>query len=203
MTLTDINRGKWLKHLEIKNGHVFSYVMNNYWMTNYKAAQGGDFSFRYYITSGKELAREGLSRFDADTRAPVFAYALLSTYAAPVTGEGKPLPAAQGSLMTLAAPNLEFVAFKQAEDGDGYILRLKEVAGRSGETEVSLPLLRIAEAYLCNGVEAVQHKLPSTQTSVRVPYSANRYVTVRLKAAGAVRRWPSAERRLPGLCSTR
>jgi alpha-mannosidase len=90
--------------------------------------------------------------------------------------------------MMVQAPNLEFVTFKLAEDGDGYILRLKEVAGRSGETEVSFPLLRIAEAYLCNGVEAVQHKLPATQTSVKVPYNANRYITVRLKAAGAVRR---------------
>lgn len=188
ITLTDINRGKWPRHLEIKNGYVFSYVMNNYWMTNYKAAQGGDFSFRYYITSGNELAREGLSRFDADTRTPVFAYALLSTYAAPVRGEGKPLPAAQGSLMTLQAPNLEFVTLKQAEDGDGYILRLKEVAGRSGEAEVSLPLLRIGEAYLCNGVEAVRHKLAFTPTSVRVPYRANRYITVRLKAGGTVHR---------------
>jgi hypothetical protein len=188
MTLTDINRGKWLKHLEIKNGHVFSYVMNNYWMTNYKAAQGGDFSFRYYITSGKGLTREGLSRFDAETRTPVFAYPLLSTPTVQVTGQGKPLNPTQGSLMMVQAPNLEFVTFKLAEDGDGYILRLKEVAGRSGETEVSFPLLRIAEAYLCNGVEAVQHKLPATQTSVKVPYNANRYITVRLKAAGAVRR---------------
>ncbi|MBZ5564968.1 MAG: hypothetical protein LAP13_21425 [Acidobacteriia bacterium] len=90
--------------------------------------------------------------------------------------------------MRLEAPNLEFVAFKQAEDGDGYILRLKEVAGRSGETEVGFPWLSIEEAYLCNGVEAVLHKLPSARTSVRVPYSANRYITVRLKAAGALQR---------------
>jgi len=187
ITLTDINRGKWPTHLEIKNGHVFSYVMNNYWFTNYKATQGGDLSFRYYITSANTLSREDLSRFDAGTRTPVIAYPLLSSFAAPVTREGRPLSAAQGSLMTVGAPNLEFVTFKQAEDGDGYILRLKEVAGRAGETEVSFPLLRIDKAYLCNGVEAVQHELSSTRTSVKVPYNANRYITVRLKAAGAVR----------------
>ena len=178
MTLTDINRGKWLKHLEIKNGHVFSYLMNNYWWTNYKAGQGGDFSFRYYITSGAELTREGLSRFDLDTRTPVFAYPFL----APPTlqSQGKILGPAHGSLMTLVAPDLEFVTLKQAEDGKGFILRLKEVAGRAGETEISFPLLRIDKAYLCNGVEAVLRDLPSTQTSVRVPYDRNRYITVRL-----------------------
>ncbi|MBZ5563627.1 MAG: hypothetical protein LAP13_14555 [Acidobacteriia bacterium] len=87
ITLTDINRGNWLKHLEIKNGHVFSYVMNNYWFTNYKAAQGGDFAFRYHVTSGSTLSREELSRFDADTRRPPFPFALLSTHVVPVTGK--------------------------------------------------------------------------------------------------------------------
>jgi alpha-mannosidase len=183
MTLTDIDRGRWLKHLEIKNGHVFSYVMNNYWWTNYKAVQGGDFSFRYYITSGEELTREGLSRFDVDTRTPVFAYPFLSPPT--LQPQGQIRGPNQGSLLTLEAPNLEFVTFKKAEDGKGYILRLKEVAGRTGEAEVSFPLLRIDKAYLCNGVEAVLRELQSTQTSVSVPYDANRYITVRLEAAGA------------------
>ncbi len=188
ITLADINRGKWLKHLDVKNGHVFSYAMNNYWFTNYKAGQGGDFSFRYHVTSGSPLSREDLSKFDVDTRRPPFPFALLSTHVVPVTGKGKPLPAAESSLMTSKSPNLEFVAFKQAEDGDGYILRLKEVAGRSGEAKVGFPWLRIEEAHLCNGVEVVLHKLLSDQTSVQIPYSANRYITVRLKATGAVRR---------------
>jgi len=85
----------------------------------------------------------------------------------------------------LEAPNLEFVTLKQAEDGKGYILRLREVAGRAEETEVRFPLLRIDKAYLCNGVEAVLRELPSRQTSVRIPHGANRYITVRLEAAGA------------------
>jgi hypothetical protein len=188
ITLTDINRGKWPTHLEIRNGHVFSYVMNNYWFTNYKAAQGGEFSFRYSITSGNPLDREELARFDADTRTPVFAYPLLSTFSASVGGKGRPLPAAAGSLMTLDAPNLQMVVLKAAEDGDGYILRFREVAGRSGEAKVSFAArLRIHEAYLCNGVEAVQRKLASTQDSATVPYGANQYVTVRLKGEGAIR----------------
>lgn len=40
-TLTDINRGLWLKHLDIRNGYLFSYVMNNYWFTNYRAEHSG------------------------------------------------------------------------------------------------------------------------------------------------------------------
>ncbi len=29
--------------------------MNNYWDTNYAAGQGGDFTFRYIVTSGRNL----------------------------------------------------------------------------------------------------------------------------------------------------
>jgi hypothetical protein len=47
----DINRGKWQKELPRNNGHIYAYVMNNYWFTNYLAGQGGDYSFRFSMTS--------------------------------------------------------------------------------------------------------------------------------------------------------
>ena len=40
--------------LDPHRGTIFSYVMNNYWHTNYVAGQGGDFTFRYVLTSGEE-----------------------------------------------------------------------------------------------------------------------------------------------------
>lgn len=47
----DINRGKWQTDDSAANGHLYAYVMNNYWYTNYLAGQGGDFTFRFAITS--------------------------------------------------------------------------------------------------------------------------------------------------------
>jgi len=38
---------------------------------------------------------------------------------------------------------------------------------------------------LSDGVEAVKGKLSSTANSIRLPYKANHYVTVRLKAEAA------------------
>ena len=182
ITLVDINRGKWPRHLEIKNGHVFSYALNNYWFTNYKAAQGGEFSFRFSITSDNRLSREQLASFDADIRTPVFAYPLLSSFSASVETKNRFLPAAAGSLMKLDASNLETVVLKAAENGEGYVLRLREVAGRAGESEVTFPTLNIREAFLSNGVEEPQRKLETTAHSIRVPYKPNQYITIRLSA---------------------
>ncbi len=185
--LTDINRGKWPAHLPITNGHVYSYVMHNYWFTNYRAEQGGTFKFRYSLTSGSSLSREALARFDADTRAPVLAYPFVSSFSAAVAKAGRPMPAAAGSFLGLDAANLQMVVLKEAEDGNGLILRLREIAGRAGEAELQLPTLRLKEAHLCNGVEVNQRKLTSTATSVRVPYKPNQYVTVRLRAESALK----------------
>ena len=182
VTLTDINRGKWLSHLPIANGHVYSYALNNYWFTNYRAQQGGTFVFRYSITSGRGLTREDLAHFDEDTRTPVFTYPHLSSFSAAIAQSGRPMPAAGGSFLSLDAPNLEIVTLKEAEDGDGFILRFREIAGRSGEAQLRFPVFRVREAYLCNGVEENKQKLVSAANAITLPYKPNAFGTVRLKA---------------------
>ena len=59
----DINRGKWQRQLSLTNGHVYAYLMNNYWFTNYKAGQGGDYCFRFAITSRPNSDRVASARF--------------------------------------------------------------------------------------------------------------------------------------------
>jgi hypothetical protein len=44
-----INTGKWQEALPEHNGLVMSWVMNNYWFTNFPAAQGGAFAWRYSL----------------------------------------------------------------------------------------------------------------------------------------------------------
>jgi alpha-mannosidase len=181
VTLTDINRGKWLSHLPIKNGHVYSYAMNNYWFTNYRAEQGGSFVFHYVITSGRGLGREQLGAFDADTRTPVLAYPFLSSFSAAIAQTDRPMPPGGASFATLEAPNLQIVTLKEAETGDGWVLRLREVAGRTGQAELKFPRLRLKEAWLCNGVEENQRRLAVAANGVSIPYKPNQFTTLRLK----------------------
>lgn len=184
-TLTDINRGIWPTYLKVSNGHVYSYVMNNYWFTNYRATQGGTLRFCYSITSGKHFDRQALARFDADTRTPIVPYGYFSVRNAKVAKWPRPLGADSSSLLSIDTPNLQIVTMKAAEDGDGYILRLQEVAGQYGEAELRLPLFDIDHAFLCNGVEDNQQRLKTTSTTVKVPYKANAFTTVRLKLSFA------------------
>ena len=51
VTLGGMTGSTWPRQLSLKRAHVFAYVMNNYWHTNYKAEQGGRQVFRFSLTS--------------------------------------------------------------------------------------------------------------------------------------------------------
>ncbi|MGZ5544102.1 MAG: glycosyl hydrolase-related protein, partial [Limisphaerales bacterium] len=141
----------------------------------------GSFRFCYSITSGKNLSREALAQFDADTRTPVVGYSYFTVHNAKVAKWPRPLAADAGSLLSIDAANLQVVMLKAAEDGDGFILRLQEVAGKTGQAEMKLPLFETAQAFLCNGVEENQQRLLTTGGAIKFPYKANGFTTLRLK----------------------
>jgi len=72
VALSDVNRGRWLADAELARGTILSYVMNNYWHTNYKAGQGGDFRFRYEIaSSGRDFSNDECLRFSRSAATPL------------------------------------------------------------------------------------------------------------------------------------
>jgi alpha-mannosidase len=131
-----INTGKWLKKLPLTNTSVYSYAMNNYWHTNFKAGQGGPFVFRYSITTrpgGADLV--GSTRFGWEVHTPLLASWL------PAKNAG-PLPAAGASLFSVDKPNVIIQAVKAAEDGNGFVIRLREIAGTETTVKITCPLLK-------------------------------------------------------------
>jgi hypothetical protein len=132
----DINTGKWLGKLDIANTRLFSYAMNNYWHTNFKAGQGGTFVFRYSLTSRTGGADSSKStRFGWEVHTPLMASWLSEKNVGP-------LPATALSFFTVDKPNVLIQAVKPAEDGRGIVVRLREVAGLDTEVKISSPLLR-------------------------------------------------------------
>ncbi len=133
----DINTGKWLTKLEIRNTTLFSYAMNNYWHTNFKAGQGGKITFRYSITSlvnGSNL--QSAPRFGWEQHQPLQVVWL--------SGEDNNSPSKKTSqsFLTVDRPNVIIQSFKRAEDKNGFILRLREIEGTESRPRVTLPLLK-------------------------------------------------------------
>lgn len=152
VTLQDINRGHWYEHLKIENGNVFAYVMNNYWFTNYKAAQGGDLTFRFSLTSAKSLS---------DIKAREFGEAALSPMAYKVI-QSKPgkNAAAPAKLIEINGSGAIVQAIAPARFSNGTIIRLREMNGKAVNVSISPKALRFKNAYECNLAEDKLRKLP-------------------------------------------
>ncbi len=170
----DINRGKWQTELPLNNGHLYAYVMNNYWFTNYLAGQGGEFCFRFAITSRKQFDPVASARFGWEVSSG------LVTVPIPARNNG-PLPAQAASLVEIEPKHVLLVGLKQAEDGNGSVVRLWNLADEETTAHVRFPLATIQTAQLSNLVEEPQQQLPVRESTIEVPIRARGLATVRVK----------------------
>ena len=143
----DINRGKWLQSLPMTNGHVYSYALNNYWHTNYCAGQGGDYVFRYAITSRPKADNVASARFGWNVSNPLRGVIVKAN-------PHGPLPGVPTSLVSVAEPNVVVTAMKRAEEGRALIVRLWELSGQPTTAHLRLNgLIPAGKAQACNLVE--------------------------------------------------
>lgn len=173
MTLGDLNRDTFKSPLPIENGHMYGYVFNNYWFTNYKASQGGEMVFRFALTSMKKYDPAAASRFGQSARISLPAVVCVASSGA--------AGSAPGSFCSASPSNVMVQAVKQAESGQGIIVRLREVSGSKVEAQLKLGPRGFKEAWSCNLVEDPQSKLRISSGKVSVPMQANGLATVLLK----------------------
>ena len=107
----DATRVGWLEHLE-PSQTLYSYVMNNYWETNYKADQPGKTTFEYAIRPHGGYDGGAASRFALERSQPLMAL--------PVDADAPPIR----SLLTLSNPDILVTMLKRSDDDRGWIVRL-------------------------------------------------------------------------------
>jgi alpha-mannosidase len=174
----DINRGEWPEEFHPKTSTIFSYAMNNYWHTNYRAGQGGTFTFRYVMTSADHLDPVALTRLGSESmEAPAIDMVASQDK---VGNPDEPLPAEGTSFLEINAPNIALVTWKLAEDSKGTILRLQETAGQVSEVTVQLPHTKIHSANLCNSVEDNLRDLDVAGNLIHLTMQPHEVLTIRL-----------------------
>ncbi|MGH9446412.1 MAG: glycosyl hydrolase-related protein, partial [Terriglobia bacterium] len=178
VSLGDINRGTWPAVFKPKSATIFSYAMNNYWHTNFGRVQGGNYTFRYVLTSGNRLAPARLARFGREAMTPLEVRQVIPNdkYGNPP----RPLSPAPASFLQIDSPNVVVEDWKRAEDGNGTIVRLVEVGGQSAVARLTFPLFELRQAWETNAVEENQSKLTVDGHSVELRIKPHQIVTVRL-----------------------
>lgn len=179
-TFGDVVRGTWPTKFEPRSATAFAYVMNNYWNTNYVAAQGGDFTFRFVLTSAPALTPAALSRVGWEETTPLERTLVKAQDRAAPGGE--PLPAAKMSFLQIDNPDVLLSTWKQAEAGEGFVLRFIELAGRGARVSVSSPLLNNSSAQSCNAVEECGQPLQDAAGGFSFETGPRQIFTARVKA---------------------
>ena len=183
--LGDIFRATWPKRFGQRPGTIFSYVMNNYWNTNYAAGQGGDFTFRYVLASGHQMTPAALSRLGWEEMTPAEIDRITEQDKA--IDSPRPLAAKQGSFLQVNQPNVVLVTWKMAEDGDGTIMRFLETGGQSSTVEVQATHFDVKSAWSSDALERKQSALATTEHGFSFPIKPFEIVTVRVEGSGDVR----------------
>lgn len=174
----DINRGEWPEVFQPKTSTLFSYAMNNYWHTNYRAGQGGSFTFRYVMTSADHLDSAALSRLGWESMEQPTLDSVINQDK--VGDPAAPLPPDGMSFLDIDTSNIVLVTWKIAEDGKGTILRLQETAGKETTANIRLPQEATHSAFLCNSVEDKLTALPVSSNHIHLTFHPYEVLTVRL-----------------------
>jgi alpha-mannosidase len=177
----DIVRGEWPAEFKPKSSAIFSWLMNNYWGTNFPAWQGGDFTFRYAITSNAQFNAPSLARFGLEALTP------LERDDVPGTQDSSSLPNQGASLLEVGNPGVSLLTWKRAEDGDGTILRLQDTAGEASDIRIHSPFLTFERAWLCDLLEENHAEIRIQGEDLSVPIKPFQVLTLRLRTTPRIR----------------
>lgn len=145
--LGGINLGKFQYISKPEQSHIFSWVLNNYWVTNFRASQQGELKWHYAITSTKDPSNSAAVKFGWGNSVPFPARVLPPGRPANQIAQVKKFPAVIGStrrvigptcrvVLKLETPGLLLVKAGPALEGKAITLHLREVNGKRAELDV-------------------------------------------------------------------
>ncbi|MGG6309421.1 glycoside hydrolase family 38 C-terminal domain-containing protein [Paenibacillus macerans] len=120
----------------------------------------GEHRFAFWLNAGE--AEERAVRIDREATVRNERPYALSFFP---SGEGE---RAGTLLLELDDEAVQVAAFKRAEDGDGYILRLFEPTGQARKTSLSVPLLGLREEIRLNGFEIATFRIDAKAGTLSV-----------------------------------
>ncbi len=158
----------WTEHLE-RSTLIYSYVMNNYWETNYKADQEGPTVFRYAIRPHGRFDAAEAERFGIERSQPLIARSLPQTASAGPGRDGLSPP-----LFRVEPAGVIMTSLTPSADGAAWIIRLFNAGGRPEKMTLNWDRVTPPSVWLSDPDENKIAPLP-----VPLDLSAYEIVTIR------------------------
>jgi alpha-mannosidase len=161
---------------DFSKGHMYSFVTDTNFRTNFKSVQYGDLLFRYSISSAMGNWPESQPRdFGWAVSNP-----LIPVH---VTASKTGLLPKSAEFCSVDQHNVVVSTIKKAEDDDGMIVRLLETEGKTTKVSLALPCVDIGSACLTDVVENGGKDLSVAGRTVKVPVEPYGIATVRIRPA--------------------
>lgn len=129
MQFGDINTGRFQKMATPASNKIYSYVMNNYWTTNFNADQHGEFSWNYFLTSMPGNSLENATKFAWENRVPCIARTLPA-------GIKNTKAIYCSSFLNIQPQNVLLVNMKPLPSENTLLLQLREVDGIQADINI-------------------------------------------------------------------
>lgn len=169
-----INTGRWQTRFAPRSATMLSWIMNNYWHTNYAAQQSGETTFQYRLTSHEgEFDPVAAWRFGAETAHPAIVEATTEN-------PNGALPGDVHSCLRVEPAHVVVSALRASDDGAGMIAHLREIAGIDTVARITPASLGAAARVTPIGESIEGSVLPALDGSVIAHIPAHGLVTIRL-----------------------
>ncbi len=134
MQFGNINTGRYQYIAKPEKPHIYGWLLNNYWTTNFRAAQEGDLVWRFSLTSSKDRSNAFAVSFGWNNRIP------MPTIIFPQGGNKGRLPL--NAFSFIDNKNVVMASSRPLENGSEILILLREVNGRKVK-------IRIPESFSC------------------------------------------------------
>jgi alpha-mannosidase len=173
VTPPDFGR-EFVKPGEVTKGHMYAFVIDSNFRTNFQPVQQGDILFRYCVTTHAGDCKEGRPRdFGWAAGNPLIGVV--------VNGKREGTLEKRASFCQVDKSNVFLLTLKRAEDGAGIIVRLIETEGKEVTATLTVPHLTIERAHRTNLVEENEAEITCTGHEIKVPLKAFGITTIRIE----------------------
>ncbi|MDR2119050.1 MAG: glycosyl hydrolase family 38 [Tannerellaceae bacterium] len=151
MQFGDINTGRYTAGATPQSTAMYSWPMNNYWVTNFNADQMGELQWSYFIGSSGDNSDACAVRFAQENRIPLLTRVLPK-------GEAPAAPLQPASILTVRQPNLLLVNMRPLEGENAVLMQMRETGGKETSLQIESDILKIRSLTAC---DALGYPLPA------------------------------------------
>ena len=168
---SEINTGRFYYTHKPQKPHIYSWVLNNYWTTNFRASQQGELKWSYEITSSRDNSNTFATQFGWENRIPMMARVLpggdLSAVFEPKT------------ILDLDTPsNLLLVNARPLHDDGGILLHLRETEGNHAILDVT-KLLQQPTIYSVSEVNVLLEEIKPLDTPLLIEHFETKFILIK------------------------